>query len=70
VALISMWTQGPVCVSTDTDTIRVDVGDDGFGKYLRVSLAEAIQLRDDLSRAITEAAQQHAQAKDAQAVTE
>ena len=61
-ALISMWTQGPVCVSTDTDTIRVDVGDDGFGKYLRVSLAEAIQLRDDLSRAITEAAQQHAQA--------
>ena len=69
-ALISMWTQGPVCVSTDTDTIRVDVGDDGFGKYLRVSLAEAIQLRDDLSRAITEAAQQHAQAKDAQAVTE
>ena len=68
-ALISMWTQGPVCVSTDTDTIRVDVGDDGFGKYLRVSLAEAVQLRDDLSRAITEAAQQHAQAKDAQAVT-
>jgi len=70
-ALISMWTQGPVCVSTDTDTIRVDVGDDGFGKYLRVSLAEAIQLRDDLSRAITEAAQQHAQAvaKDAQEVT-
>jgi len=71
VALISMWTQGPVCVSTDTDTIRVDVGDDGFGKYLRVSLAEAIQLRDDLSRAITEAAQQHAQAvaKDVQEVT-
>jgi len=70
-ALISMWTQGPVCVSTDTDTIRVDVGDDGFGKYLRVSLAEAIQLRDDLSRAITEAAQQHAQAvaKDVQEVT-
>jgi hypothetical protein len=49
----------------------VDVGDDGFGKYLRVSLAEAIQLRDDLSRAITEAAQQHAQAvaKDVQEVT-
>jgi len=70
-ALISMWTQGPVCVSTDTDTNRVDVGDDGFGKYLRVSLAEAIQLRDDLSRAITEAAQQHAQAvaKDVQEVT-
>ena len=70
-ALISMWTQGPVCVSTDTDTIRVDVGDDGFGKYLRVSLAEAIQLRDDPSRAITEAAQQHAQAvaKDVQEVT-
>jgi len=70
-ALISMWTQGPVCVSTDTDTIRVDVGDDGFGKYLRVSLAEAVQLRDDLSRAITEAAQQHAQAvaKDVQEVT-
>jgi len=70
-ALISMWTQGPVCVSTDTYTIRVDVGDDGFGKYLRVSLAEAIQLRDDLSRAITEAAQQHAQAvaKDVQEVT-
>jgi len=65
-----MWTQGPVCVSTDTDTIRVDVGDDGFGKYLRVSLAEAIQLRDDLSRAIVEAAQEHAQtvAKDAQEV--
>jgi len=31
---------------------------------------QAVKLRDDLSRAITEAAQQHAQAKDAQAVTE
>jgi hypothetical protein len=58
-----MWTQGPVCVSTDTDTIRVDVGDDGFGKYLRVSLAEAVQLRDDPSRAITEAAQASAKTK-------
>jgi len=41
------------------------------GTYLALNRDEAVKLRDDLSRAITEAAQQHAQAiaRDAQEVT-
>jgi hypothetical protein len=45
--------------------IRAECG----GSGIAMNSAEAIKLRDDPSRAITEAAQQHAQAKDAQAVS-
>ena len=73
-ASITTWGRGTVStrLSLDRpDRIVVQI-DSGVTGALYLTSAEAINLRDDPSRAITEAAQQHAQtiAKDAQVVTE
>lgn len=43
-----------VKASADGNTVRVEFG--RISNYMRLNTAEAVKLRDDLSRAITEAA--------------
>jgi hypothetical protein len=50
-----------VSARADGTTVRVDFGE--ISNYLRLNTAEAVKLRDDLSRAITEAATAAAKAK-------
>ena len=73
-ANITTWGRGTVSTRLTLDVpdrIVVQI-DSGVTGALYLTSDEAVKLRDDLSRAITEAAQQHAQtvAKDAQVVTE
>ena len=63
-ASITTWGRGTVStrLSLDRpDRIVVQI-DDGVAGALYLTSAEAVKLRDDLSREITEAAQKHAQA--------
>lgn len=48
-----------VTLDDDADYIRIRIGD---ASQIGLTAAEALKLRDALSRAITEAAQKHAQA--------
>lgn len=66
-AIISMWQEGVCSVRVDTQSIRVDVVDVGRIHYIRLSNEEAAKLRDDLSRAITEAATAAAKAVEGEA---
>jgi len=76
-ASISMWSRADgidakfdARFPLEERCIRVNIG--ACDVMVGLTTEEAIKLRNDLSLAITEAAQQHAQtvAKDAQAVTE
>jgi len=63
-ASITTWGRGTVSTRLSLDrpdriVVQIDAGAIGA---LYLTSAEAVKLRDDLSRAITEAAQQHAQA--------
>lgn len=66
-AMITMWESGgPLLVTADTGSVRIDLAESGkyrAGNYIRVSLPEAVKLRDDLSAAILEAATVTAKAK-------
>ena len=76
-ASISMWSKADgidakfdARFPLEERCIHVNIG--ACDVMVGLTTEEAIKLRDDLSRAITEAAQQHAQAiaRDAQVVTE
>ena len=54
-----------VSARADAETVRVEFGE--ISNYMRLSLAEAVTLRDDLSRAITEAATAAAKAVEVEA---
>lgn len=63
-AIITMWSSGKLEAAADETSIciRVSVPESVMEPgYIRISSEEAVKLRDELSRLITEQAQKHAQ---------